>query len=193
MASNGLVKPQEQVHKWKYRRWQRHAPMQLWRLDIIGGIPLADGRSAKLVTGIDDHSRFIVVSAVVMVPSGRATRSSNQTMLPARSPANAPKACCSGMSHPQTAPASRSGGSVTKASRSSLSQRGIAIQDHRNRSWRYQGCHLVGAWRWRVRSVPTPVKRNSRRGTSAIESVASEIDGQNLDHAMRVAARPFGR
>jgi transposase InsO family protein len=72
MARNGLVKPQEQVHKRKYRRWQRDAPMQLWQLDIIGGIPLADGRSAKLVTGIDDHSRFIVVSAVVMVPSGRA-------------------------------------------------------------------------------------------------------------------------
>jgi transposase InsO family protein len=72
LARNGLVKPQEQQHKRAYRRWQRDAPMQLWQLDIVGGVPLADGRSAKLVTGIDDHSRFIVISAVVMVPSGRA-------------------------------------------------------------------------------------------------------------------------
>jgi hypothetical protein len=33
---------------------------------------LSGGRAAKLVTGIDDHSRFVVVSAVMMVPSGRA-------------------------------------------------------------------------------------------------------------------------
>jgi transposase InsO family protein len=72
MARNGLVKPQEQQHKRVYRRWQRDAPMQLWQMDIVSGVPLADGRSAKLVTGIDDHSRFVVISAVVMVPTGRA-------------------------------------------------------------------------------------------------------------------------
>ena len=72
LARNGLVKPQEQQHRRQYRRWQRDAPMQLWQLDIVGEVPLADGRSAKLVTGIDDHSRFIVICAVVMVPSGRA-------------------------------------------------------------------------------------------------------------------------
>lgn len=72
MARNGLVKPQEQRHKRQYRRWHRDAPMQLWQLDIVSGVPLADGRSAKLVTGIDDHSRFVVISAVVMVPTGRA-------------------------------------------------------------------------------------------------------------------------
>jgi transposase InsO family protein len=72
MARNGLVKPQEQQHKRQYRRWQRDAPMQLWQMDIVSGVPLADGRSAKLVTGIDDHSRFIVIAAVVMVPTGRA-------------------------------------------------------------------------------------------------------------------------
>ena len=43
----------DQVHKRKYRRWQRDAPTQLWQLDIIMGIPLADEREAKLVTGID--------------------------------------------------------------------------------------------------------------------------------------------
>lgn len=38
----------------------------------IGGIFLADGRECKMLTGIDDHSRFIVVAAVLAVPSGRA-------------------------------------------------------------------------------------------------------------------------
>ena len=46
--------------------------MHLWQLDLVGGVPLADGREAKMVTGIDDHSRFVVIAAVVAVPSGRA-------------------------------------------------------------------------------------------------------------------------
>ena len=58
-------------HKRKYRRWQRAEPMHLWQLDIVGGVPLADGRECKMVTGIDDHSRFVVIAAVVAVPSGR--------------------------------------------------------------------------------------------------------------------------
>ena len=43
------------MHKRKYRRWQRDAPTQLWQLDIVMGVPLADGRKAKMVTGIADH------------------------------------------------------------------------------------------------------------------------------------------
>ena len=72
LVRNGLVAAQEQQHARKYRRWQRDAPMHLWQLDLVGGIPLADGRECKMVTGIDDHSRFIVIAAVVAVPSGRA-------------------------------------------------------------------------------------------------------------------------
>jgi transposase InsO family protein len=72
LVRNGLVSPQTQQHKRTYRRWQRAEPMHLIELDIVGGVPLADGRSCKLVTGIDDHSRFVVCAAVVAVPSGRA-------------------------------------------------------------------------------------------------------------------------
>ncbi|MDP9847003.1 IS481 family transposase [Streptosporangium lutulentum] len=72
LARNGLVTAQQQEHKRTWRRWQREAPMQLWQLDLVGGVPLADGRECKLVTGIDDHSRFVVIAAVVAVPSGRA-------------------------------------------------------------------------------------------------------------------------
>jgi transposase InsO family protein len=69
---NGLVNVHDQHHKRKYKRWQREAPMQLWQLDLVGGVFLADGRECKMVTGIDDHSRFIVIAAVVVVPTGRA-------------------------------------------------------------------------------------------------------------------------
>jgi transposase InsO family protein len=72
LVRNGLVEPQEQRHKRKYRRWQREAPMHLWQLDLVGGIYLADGRECKMLTGIDDHSRFVVIATVLAVPSGRA-------------------------------------------------------------------------------------------------------------------------
>jgi transposase InsO family protein len=72
LTRNGLVNPQDQEHKRKYKRWQREAPMQLWQLDIVGGVFLADGRECKLVTGIDDHSRFVVIAHLVVQPTGRA-------------------------------------------------------------------------------------------------------------------------
>ncbi|MFI8927686.1 hypothetical protein ACIG3E_08430 [Streptomyces sp. NPDC053474] len=77
LSCNGLIRRQEQRHPRKYRRWQREAPMHLWQLDLVGGVPLADGRSCKLVTGIDDHSRFVVIASVVAVPSGRAVCSAS--------------------------------------------------------------------------------------------------------------------
>lgn len=72
LTRNGLIDAQAQQHKRQYRRWQRQAPMHLWQLDIVGGVPLADGRECKVLTGIDDHSRFVVVAAVLAAPSGRA-------------------------------------------------------------------------------------------------------------------------
>jgi hypothetical protein len=72
LVRNGLVTPQAQQHTRKYRRWQRDAPMQLWQLDLVGGARLAGGREAELVTGIDDHSRFCVIAAVVAIPTARA-------------------------------------------------------------------------------------------------------------------------
>ncbi len=72
LVRNAMVVPQEQRHHRKYKRWQREAPMHLWQLDLAGGIYLADGRECKLLTGIDDHSRFVVIATVLAVPSGRA-------------------------------------------------------------------------------------------------------------------------
>ena len=47
--------------------------MQLWQMDIVGGVMLVDGSECKVVTGVDDHSRFCVIAAVVVRATGRAT------------------------------------------------------------------------------------------------------------------------
>jgi transposase InsO family protein len=39
--------------------------MELWQMDVVHGFLLADGTTARALTGIDDHSRFCV-SAKVM-------------------------------------------------------------------------------------------------------------------------------
>ena len=43
-----------------FRRWERARPMELWQMDVVGGFALADGTTAKALTGVDDHSRFCV-------------------------------------------------------------------------------------------------------------------------------------
>ena len=48
-----------------WRRWERGRPMELWQLDIVGGILLADGTTLKCLTGVDDHSRFCVSAALM--------------------------------------------------------------------------------------------------------------------------------
>ena len=40
--------------------------MQLWQLDVTASAFLADGREVKIVTGIDDHSRYCVIARAVM-------------------------------------------------------------------------------------------------------------------------------
>ena len=72
LVRNGMVNPQEQQHKRVYKRWEREASMHLWQLDLVGGILLAGSRECKMLTGIDDHSRFVVVAAVLEKPSGKA-------------------------------------------------------------------------------------------------------------------------
>ncbi|GHJ49028.1 hypothetical protein Cs7R123_63700 [Catellatospora sp. TT07R-123] len=47
LLRNGLVRPELQQHRRRYRRWQRDAPMQLWQLDIMSGVFIADGRECS--------------------------------------------------------------------------------------------------------------------------------------------------
>src|SRR5947209_2571032 len=61
-----------------YRRWERPGPMQLWQLDIMGSVMIIDPAApggvteAKLISGIDDHSRYSVIGKVVPRASARA-------------------------------------------------------------------------------------------------------------------------
>ncbi|WP_346115363.1 IS481 family transposase [Nonomuraea maheshkhaliensis] len=72
LVRNSLVEPVTRRRKREdYRRWERPGPMQLWQMDIMGGLLLADGSEAKLITGVDDHSRFCVIASVVARPTGR--------------------------------------------------------------------------------------------------------------------------
>jgi len=46
--------------------------MELWQTDVVGGVLLADGREAKILTGIDDHSRFVVCAGLMLRATSRA-------------------------------------------------------------------------------------------------------------------------
>lgn len=72
LVRNGLVNHQEQQHKRIYKRWQREAPMHLWQLDLVGGLFLVGGRECKILTAIDDHSRFVVAATILERSSGTA-------------------------------------------------------------------------------------------------------------------------
>jgi transposase InsO family protein len=48
-----------------YKRWERSKSMELWQMDIVGRFYLADGTEVKVVTGVDDHSRYCVCARVV--------------------------------------------------------------------------------------------------------------------------------
>jgi transposase InsO family protein len=61
-----------------YRRWERPEPMQLWQVDIMGSVMITDPTAAggvveaKLISGIDDHSRYAVIAKVVPRATARA-------------------------------------------------------------------------------------------------------------------------
>jgi transposase InsO family protein len=78
LVRHGLLRPTaRRTRREAFTRWQRDAPMQLWQLDIVGGVGLVDPATgalgqAKVVTGIDDHSRYCVLATVVARATGRA-------------------------------------------------------------------------------------------------------------------------
>ena len=55
-----------------YTRWERGRPMELWQLDVVGGVLLADGTECKILTGVDDHSRFCVAAGLMTRAVSRA-------------------------------------------------------------------------------------------------------------------------
>ena len=52
LVRHGLLSPQPRRRKRAdYRRWERSRAMELWQMDIVGGVQLADGTDAKIVSG----------------------------------------------------------------------------------------------------------------------------------------------
>src|SRR3954447_10216062 len=78
LVRHGLVITRSRRRKpSEYVRWQRPAEMELWELDNVYGPRLVDTRTgelreARIVTGVDDHSRFCVLARVVERATGRA-------------------------------------------------------------------------------------------------------------------------
>src|SRR5690348_11775698 len=63
----GVIDPERRLRRAQiWKRWERAMPMELWQLDIVHGFLLADGTSAKALTGIDDHSRFCVSARLML-------------------------------------------------------------------------------------------------------------------------------
>ena len=74
LVRHGLITPQARRRKRSdYKRWERSQAMELWQMDIVGGVRIDDGREAKIVTGVDDHSRFCVCAYVVARATARPT------------------------------------------------------------------------------------------------------------------------
>ncbi len=72
LVRHGLVDPQKRRRKREeYRRWERSRSMELWQMDIMGGVKLEGDRELKIVTGLDDHSRFCVSALLVFRATAR--------------------------------------------------------------------------------------------------------------------------
>jgi transposase InsO family protein len=72
LVRNGLVEPESRRRrKQDYRRWERSAAMELWQMDVTASAFLASGKEVKIVTGIDDHSRYCVIARAALNATAR--------------------------------------------------------------------------------------------------------------------------
>ena len=72
LIRNQLIEPRSRRRRRQdYIRWERPVPMQLWQLDVTASAFLADGAEVKIVTGIDDHSRYCVIARAVRRATAR--------------------------------------------------------------------------------------------------------------------------
>jgi transposase InsO family protein len=72
LVRHQLIEPQARKRKRSdYRRWERSRSMELWQLDVTGGVVLEDGSRLQLLTGLDDHSRFCVSARVLVRATAR--------------------------------------------------------------------------------------------------------------------------
>ena len=72
LVRHHLIDPQKRRRRREdYQRWERHRSMELWQMDIMAGVKLVDASELKIITGLDDHSRFCVSAMLVPRATGR--------------------------------------------------------------------------------------------------------------------------
>jgi len=72
LVRHGLIEAKESRKRLAtYKRWERGRPMELWQMDVVGGVLLEDGTECKILTGVDDHSRFCVCAGIMVRATGR--------------------------------------------------------------------------------------------------------------------------
>ena len=72
LIRNQLIEPRSRRRRRQdYTRWERPVPMQLWQLDVTASAFLTGGTEVKIVTGIDDHSRYCVIARAVRRATAR--------------------------------------------------------------------------------------------------------------------------
>jgi hypothetical protein len=54
--------------------------MELWQMDIMGRVKLDRGEELKIITGLDDHSRFCV-SAMLVPPTDSVPKLAEDALL----------------------------------------------------------------------------------------------------------------
>jgi transposase InsO family protein len=74
LVRHGLITPQARKRKRSdYKRWERSRSMELWQMDVVGGVKIIDADEAKIVSGVDDHSRYCISARVVARATARPT------------------------------------------------------------------------------------------------------------------------
>jgi transposase InsO family protein len=72
LVRNQLIEPRSRRRRRQdYTPWERPVPMQLWQLDVTASAFLAGGTEVKIVTGLDDHSRYCVIARAVLRATAR--------------------------------------------------------------------------------------------------------------------------
>jgi len=72
LVRHRLIEPKRRRRRREdYRRWERSRAMELWQMDVMGEVFLSDGTELKIVSGIDDHSRFCVCARLVLRATAR--------------------------------------------------------------------------------------------------------------------------
>ena len=72
LLRHGLIDPTTRKRRRSdYKRWERSRSMELWQMDVVGRFHLVDATKVKVVTGIDDHSRFCVCARTVARATAR--------------------------------------------------------------------------------------------------------------------------